>query len=126
MTGVCLFLFLIIYIFLTGIAQIFSLYCDMYKPSRPHPPELNLMDILTTPSLVKPKEDYFRTPGQVLSLISSLGLVSTFVESYHCYMTWLNYKIVCFLLSLMILLLFNFISFDLINTYCRLIIKYLF
>uniref|UniRef100_A0A8C9V6R6 Serine/threonine-protein kinase greatwall n=1 Tax=Scleropages formosus TaxID=113540 RepID=A0A8C9V6R6_SCLFO len=38
--------------------------------------ELNLMDILTTPSLVKPKKDYFRTPGQVLSLISSLGLVS--------------------------------------------------
>uniref|UniRef100_A0A8C2HBE8 Serine/threonine-protein kinase greatwall n=1 Tax=Cyprinus carpio TaxID=7962 RepID=A0A8C2HBE8_CYPCA len=36
--------------------------------------ELNLMDILTTPSLVKPKKDYFRTPGQVLSLISSLGL----------------------------------------------------
>uniref|UniRef100_A0AAR2LG56 Serine/threonine-protein kinase greatwall n=1 Tax=Pygocentrus nattereri TaxID=42514 RepID=A0AAR2LG56_PYGNA len=38
--------------------------------------ELNLMDILTTPSLAKPKKDYFRTPGQVLSLISSLGLVS--------------------------------------------------
>ncbi len=94
----------------------------MYKPSRPHPPELNLMDILTTPSLVKPKEDYFRTPGQVLSLISSLGLVSTFVESYRFYITWLNYKIGCFfLLSLMILLLFDFI-----NTYCRLIIKYLF
>ncbi|XP_066574063.1 serine/threonine-protein kinase greatwall isoform X2 [Amia ocellicauda] len=36
--------------------------------------ELNLMDILTTPSLAKPKQDYFRTPGQVLSLISSLGL----------------------------------------------------
>ncbi|XP_058246582.1 serine/threonine-protein kinase greatwall isoform X2 [Hemibagrus wyckioides] len=36
--------------------------------------ELNLMDILTTPSLAKPKKDYFRTPGQVLSLISSLGL----------------------------------------------------
>ncbi|XP_023287240.1 serine/threonine-protein kinase greatwall isoform X1 [Seriola lalandi dorsalis] len=35
--------------------------------------ELSLMDILTTPSLVKPKKDYFRTPGQVLSLISSLG-----------------------------------------------------
>ncbi|XP_047666802.1 serine/threonine-protein kinase greatwall isoform X3 [Tachysurus fulvidraco] len=36
--------------------------------------ELNLIDILTTPSLAKPKKDYFRTPGQVLSLISSLGL----------------------------------------------------
>ncbi|TNM96482.1 hypothetical protein fugu_016143 [Takifugu bimaculatus] len=35
--------------------------------------ELNLTDILTTPSLAKPKKDYFRTPGQVLSLISSLG-----------------------------------------------------
>ncbi|KAM7390196.1 hypothetical protein PAMA_008395 [Pampus argenteus] len=35
--------------------------------------ELSLMDILTTPSLAKPKKDYFRTPGQVLSLISSLG-----------------------------------------------------
>ncbi|KAM4719123.1 serine/threonine-protein kinase greatwall [Anableps anableps] len=35
--------------------------------------ELSLMDILTTPSLAKPKNDFFRTPGQVLSLISSLG-----------------------------------------------------
>lgn len=35
--------------------------------------ELNLTDILTTPSLAKPKNDYFRTPGQILSLISSLG-----------------------------------------------------
>uniref|UniRef100_A0A1A7X2W3 Serine/threonine-protein kinase greatwall n=1 Tax=Iconisemion striatum TaxID=60296 RepID=A0A1A7X2W3_9TELE len=35
--------------------------------------ELSLMDILTTPSLAKPKKDFFRTPGQVLSLISSLG-----------------------------------------------------
>uniref|UniRef100_A0A673XT27 Serine/threonine-protein kinase greatwall n=1 Tax=Salmo trutta TaxID=8032 RepID=A0A673XT27_SALTR len=38
--------------------------------------ELSLADILTTPSLAMPKQDYFRTPGQVLSLISSLGLVS--------------------------------------------------
>uniref|UniRef100_A0A8C4HST1 Serine/threonine-protein kinase greatwall n=1 Tax=Dicentrarchus labrax TaxID=13489 RepID=A0A8C4HST1_DICLA len=37
--------------------------------------ELSLTDILTTPSLAKPKKDYFRTPGQVLSLISSLGFV---------------------------------------------------
>ncbi|XP_076827119.1 serine/threonine-protein kinase greatwall isoform X2 [Brachyhypopomus gauderio] len=42
--------------------------------------ELSLMDILTTPSLSKPKKDYFRTPGQVLSLISSLGLKNTPVE----------------------------------------------
>ncbi|TRY58494.1 hypothetical protein DNTS_004912 [Danionella cerebrum] len=43
--------------------------------------ELNLMDILTTPSLVKPKNDYFRTPGQVLSLISSLGLNTPVMEN---------------------------------------------
>ncbi|KAI4878314.1 hypothetical protein NFI96_017966 [Prochilodus magdalenae] len=42
--------------------------------------ELNLMDILTTPSLAKPKKDYFRTPGQVLSLISSLGLNTPVME----------------------------------------------
>uniref|UniRef100_H2ZW27 Serine/threonine-protein kinase greatwall n=1 Tax=Latimeria chalumnae TaxID=7897 RepID=H2ZW27_LATCH len=35
--------------------------------------EINMMDILTTPSMVKPKTDYSRTPGQILSLISSLG-----------------------------------------------------
>ncbi|NP_001084629.1 serine/threonine-protein kinase greatwall [Xenopus laevis] len=35
--------------------------------------ELCMMDILTTPSMAKPKRDYSRTPGQVLSLISSLG-----------------------------------------------------
>ncbi|CAM4521302.1 serine/threonine-protein kinase greatwall isoform X4 [Lepidochelys kempii] len=35
--------------------------------------EINMMDILTTPSMAKPKQDYSRTPGQVLSLISSLG-----------------------------------------------------
>uniref|UniRef100_A0A669E2G2 Serine/threonine-protein kinase greatwall n=1 Tax=Oreochromis niloticus TaxID=8128 RepID=A0A669E2G2_ORENI len=44
--------------------------------------ELNLMDILTTPSLAKPKKDYSRTPGQILSLISSLGFVSEF-KSLH-------------------------------------------
>uniref|UniRef100_A0A8D0HEL7 Serine/threonine-protein kinase greatwall n=1 Tax=Sphenodon punctatus TaxID=8508 RepID=A0A8D0HEL7_SPHPU len=38
--------------------------------------EINMMDILTTPSMAKPKQDYSRTPGQVLSLISSLGFVS--------------------------------------------------
>ncbi|RVE58602.1 hypothetical protein OJAV_G00195890 [Oryzias javanicus] len=35
--------------------------------------ELSQTDILTTPSLAKPKKDYFRTPGQLQSLISSLG-----------------------------------------------------
>ncbi|XP_067326441.1 serine/threonine-protein kinase greatwall isoform X1 [Anolis sagrei] len=35
--------------------------------------DLNMMDILTTPSMAKPKQDYSRTPGQVLSLISSFG-----------------------------------------------------
>jgi hypothetical protein len=38
--------------------------------------DINMMDILTTPSMAKPKQDYSRTPGQVLSLISSLGFVS--------------------------------------------------
>ncbi|XP_072234781.1 serine/threonine-protein kinase greatwall isoform X2 [Leuresthes tenuis] len=47
--------------------------------------ELNLMDILTTPSLAKPKKDYFRTPGQVLSLISSLGFNTPAREGKrHC------------------------------------------
>lgn len=35
-----------------------------------------MIDILTTPSMSKPKQDYSRTPGQVLSLISSFGFVS--------------------------------------------------
>lgn len=38
--------------------------------------ELSLVDILTTPSLAKPSKLYSRTPGQVLSLICSLGFVS--------------------------------------------------
>ncbi|XP_070784462.1 serine/threonine-protein kinase greatwall [Enoplosus armatus] len=47
--------------------------------------ELSLMDILTTPSLAKPKKDYFRTPGQVLSLISSLGFNTPVGEGKrHC------------------------------------------
>uniref|UniRef100_A0A672FP01 Serine/threonine-protein kinase greatwall n=1 Tax=Salarias fasciatus TaxID=181472 RepID=A0A672FP01_SALFA len=47
--------------------------------------ELSLMDILTTPSLAKPKKDYFRTPGQVLSLISSLGFNTPSGEAKrHC------------------------------------------
>ncbi|XP_007899355.2 serine/threonine-protein kinase greatwall [Callorhinchus milii] len=35
--------------------------------------EINMMDILNTPSMVNPNFDYYRTPGQILSLISSLG-----------------------------------------------------
>ncbi|XP_043960031.1 serine/threonine-protein kinase greatwall [Gambusia affinis] len=47
--------------------------------------ELSLMDILTTPSLAKPKNDFFRTPGQVLSLISSLGFNMSATEGKrHC------------------------------------------
>ncbi|XP_033841637.1 serine/threonine-protein kinase greatwall [Periophthalmus magnuspinnatus] len=47
--------------------------------------ELNLMDILTTPSLAKPKQAYFRTPGQILSLISHLGFNTPSVEGKrHC------------------------------------------
>ncbi|XP_034718264.1 serine/threonine-protein kinase greatwall isoform X1 [Etheostoma cragini] len=47
--------------------------------------ELSLMDILTTPSLAKPNKDYFRTPGQVLSLISAIGFNSPAEEAKrHC------------------------------------------
>ncbi|XP_070709166.1 serine/threonine-protein kinase greatwall [Pempheris klunzingeri] len=47
--------------------------------------ELSLTDILTTPSLAKPTKDYFRTPGQVLSLISSLGFNTPVGEGKrHC------------------------------------------
>ncbi|KAK7881501.1 hypothetical protein WMY93_029910 [Mugilogobius chulae] len=45
--------------------------------------ELNLMDILTTPSLAKPKTDYFRTPGQILSLITHLGFNTPSGEGRH-------------------------------------------
>ncbi|XP_054478701.1 serine/threonine-protein kinase greatwall [Anoplopoma fimbria] len=47
--------------------------------------ELSLMDILTTPSLAKPTKDYFRTPGQVLSLISAMRFNSPAGEGKrHC------------------------------------------
>ncbi|XP_041824923.1 serine/threonine-protein kinase greatwall isoform X2 [Melanotaenia boesemani] len=47
--------------------------------------ELSLVDIVSTPSLAKPKTDYFRTPGQVLSLISSLGFNTPAGEGKrHC------------------------------------------
>nr|XP_019958768.1 PREDICTED: serine/threonine-protein kinase greatwall [Paralichthys olivaceus] len=50
-----------------------------------HDRELSITDILTTPSLAKPKKDYFRTPGQVLSLISSLGFNTPTGEGKrHC------------------------------------------
>uniref|UniRef100_A0A8C3VUD8 Serine/threonine-protein kinase greatwall n=1 Tax=Catagonus wagneri TaxID=51154 RepID=A0A8C3VUD8_9CETA len=42
--------------------------------------DINMMDILTTPSMAKPRQDYSRTPGQVLSLISSLGFHTPFAE----------------------------------------------
>ncbi|XP_048223892.1 serine/threonine-protein kinase greatwall isoform X2 [Perognathus longimembris pacificus] len=43
--------------------------------------DINMMDILTTPSMAKPKQDYSRTPGQVLSLISSLGFFTPSAEN---------------------------------------------
>ncbi|KAK2859674.1 hypothetical protein Q5P01_004294 [Channa striata] len=47
--------------------------------------ELSLTDILTTPSLAKQKKVYSRTPGQVLSLISSLGFNTPVGEGKrHC------------------------------------------
>ncbi|XP_044280939.1 serine/threonine-protein kinase greatwall [Varanus komodoensis] len=45
--------------------------------------ELNMMDILTTPSMSKPKQDYSRTPGQVLSLISSFGFYTPLGGKVH-------------------------------------------
>nr|XP_020656890.1 serine/threonine-protein kinase greatwall [Pogona vitticeps] len=45
--------------------------------------ELNMMDILTTPSMSKPKQDYSRTPGQVLSLISSFGFCAPAAGKVH-------------------------------------------
>ncbi|XP_071340820.1 serine/threonine-protein kinase greatwall [Trachinotus anak] len=58
--------------------------------------ELSLMDILTTPSLAKPKKDYFRTPGQVLSLISSLGFNTPAGEGKrHCSTSALSSPISC-------------------------------
>ncbi|XP_058153762.1 serine/threonine-protein kinase greatwall isoform X2 [Dasypus novemcinctus] len=43
--------------------------------------DINMMDILTTPSMAKPTQDYSRTPGQVLSLISSLGFYTPVGEN---------------------------------------------
>ncbi|XP_019828673.2 serine/threonine-protein kinase greatwall isoform X1 [Bos indicus] len=45
--------------------------------------DINMMDILTTPSMAKPRQDYSRTPGQVLSLISSLGFHTPVAEENH-------------------------------------------
>ncbi|XP_035577816.1 serine/threonine-protein kinase greatwall-like isoform X4 [Zalophus californianus] len=41
---------------------------------------INMMDILMTPSMAKPRQDYSRTPGPVLSLISSLGFNTPVAE----------------------------------------------
>ncbi|XP_005932157.1 serine/threonine-protein kinase greatwall isoform X1 [Haplochromis burtoni] len=58
--------------------------------------ELSLMDILTTPSLAKPKKDYSRTPGQVLSLISSLGFNTPAAEGKrHCSATVVSSPMSC-------------------------------
>ncbi|XP_061569700.1 serine/threonine-protein kinase greatwall isoform X2 [Cololabis saira] len=56
--------------------------------------ELSLMDILTTPSLAKPKKDYFRTPGQVLSLISSFNTPSG-EGKRHCSTSAVNSPMSC-------------------------------
>ncbi|GAB0184812.1 serine/threonine-protein kinase greatwall [Grus japonensis] len=46
--------------------------------------EINMIDILTTPSMAKPKQDYSRTPGQLLSLISSLGFYTAGMKMPGC------------------------------------------
>ncbi|XP_048367876.1 serine/threonine-protein kinase greatwall [Sphaerodactylus townsendi] len=45
--------------------------------------EINMVDILTTPSMPKPKQDYSRTPGQVLSLISNLSFYTPVGAKIH-------------------------------------------
>ncbi|XP_060104310.1 serine/threonine-protein kinase greatwall [Heteronotia binoei] len=45
--------------------------------------EINMMDILTTPSMPKPAQDYSRTPGQVLSLISNLAFYTPVGAKIH-------------------------------------------
>ncbi|XP_069552518.1 serine/threonine-protein kinase greatwall [Brachyistius frenatus] len=58
--------------------------------------ELSLTDILTTPSLAKQKTDYFRTPGQVLSLISSLGFNTPAGEGKrHCSVSAASSPVTC-------------------------------
>lgn len=58
--------------------------------------DLNLMDILTTPSLAKPKKDYFRTPGQILSLISHLGFNTPCEEGKrHCSTSAVSSPVTC-------------------------------
>ncbi|XP_009875449.1 PREDICTED: serine/threonine-protein kinase greatwall, partial [Apaloderma vittatum] len=48
--------------------------------------EINMIDILTTPTMAKPKQDYSRTPGQLLSLISSLGFYTPVrMKTPHCH-----------------------------------------
>lgn len=54
-----------------------------------------MIDILTTPSMAKPKQDYSRTPGQLLSLISSLGFVSNFHCLWSTSLFWFTYDLKC-------------------------------
>ncbi|XP_057354302.1 serine/threonine-protein kinase greatwall-like isoform X5 [Manis pentadactyla] len=52
---------------------IVHLYYSLQSANNVYLVNINMMDILTTPSMAKPRQDYSRTPGQILSLISSLG-----------------------------------------------------
>nr|XP_036861916.1 serine/threonine-protein kinase greatwall isoform X5 [Manis javanica] len=52
---------------------IVHLYYSLQSANNVYLVNINIMDILTTPSMAKPRQDYSRTPGQILSLISSLG-----------------------------------------------------
>uniref|UniRef100_A0A8D0KR40 Serine/threonine-protein kinase greatwall n=1 Tax=Strix occidentalis caurina TaxID=311401 RepID=A0A8D0KR40_STROC len=54
-------------------AALFGVFYFTLKHITNHHFIINMIDILTTPSMAKPKQDYSRTPGQLLSLISSLG-----------------------------------------------------
>ncbi|XP_053715964.1 serine/threonine-protein kinase greatwall [Synchiropus splendidus] len=58
--------------------------------------ELSLMDILTTPSVLKPPKDYSRTPGQILSLISSIGFNTPVGEGKrHCSASYVSRPMTC-------------------------------
>ncbi|XP_036861916.2 serine/threonine-protein kinase greatwall isoform X4 [Manis javanica] len=52
---------------------IVHLYYSLQSANNVYLVNISMMDILTTPSMAKPRQDYSRTPGQILSLISSLG-----------------------------------------------------
>ncbi|XP_072307199.1 serine/threonine-protein kinase greatwall isoform X2 [Eucyclogobius newberryi] len=58
--------------------------------------ELSLTDILTTPSLAKPNKEFFRTPGQILSLITHLGFNTPSGEGKrHCSMSAMSSPATC-------------------------------